>query len=116
MNVFCYNNHANVVNIIPESALTSVVIDDLIFDMDFVGVRLSDYDQRAFGFWSGPLFDPIVACDVPGIGSWKVGRLYPAQFPVTLVEYSVAIATHDHLSPPRLESAVSITQVRVAFP
>lgn len=63
----------NVNGVIPESALASVVIDDLIFDVDFMGVRLSDHDQGAFGFRSGPLFDPVIASDVPGIGSRKVG-------------------------------------------
>lgn len=63
----------NYVNDIPESALAPVIINDLIFNVNFMGVRLSDDDQCSFGLRGGPLFDPVIASYVSGIGSREVG-------------------------------------------
>lgn len=84
--------------------------------MDLVRVRLPHHDQRALGLGRGPLFDPVVARDVPRVGPGEIGRLHPARFPVALVQYPVAVAAGDHLSAPRLERAVAVAQVRVALP
>lgn len=96
--------------------MAPVVIDHLIFDVYLMGIRLSDHDQRSFGFRGRPLFDPVIARNVSRIGPREVWRLDPAQFSVALVEYSVAVASRYHLSPPRLERAVTVPEVRVAFP
>lgn len=81
---------------VPESALAPVVIYHLVFDVNFMGVRLSDHDQSSFGFRRSPLFDSVIASDVPRIRPWEVWRLNSTRLPVTLVQYPVAVAPLDH--------------------
>lgn len=96
--------------------MTSVVIYDLIFNMNFMGVGLPYDDQRTFIFRGRPLLYPVIAGDVPGIRSRKVRGLDPAELSVALIEYPVAVASRYHLPSPRLERAVTVPEVRVTFP
>lgn len=95
--------------------MTTIIVYDLVFNMNFVGIWLSDHDQGALRLRGRSLFYPIVASDVSGISSREVGRLDSAQFAVALIEYPVAVASCYHLSSPRLEGTISVPEVCVAF-
>lgn len=80
-----------------------------------MSIGLPDHDQGALGLRGRPLLYSVIASDVSGVGPREIGRLDAAQFSVTLVENSVAVASCDHLPSPSLESAVSVAEVCVAL-
>lgn len=83
--------------------------------MDFMGVGLSDHDQRTLGVRRCSLLYSVIASDISGICPREIGRLDPAQLSITLVEYSIAVASRNHLPSPSLKSTVSVAEVRVAL-
>lgn len=100
---------------IPECTLASIIIYNSVFNMNFVGIRLSDHDQCAFIFRCRSLLYPVVASDVSWISSREIGRLDSAKFTVALIEYPVAVTSCNHLTSPSLESAISVPKVCIAL-
>jgi len=100
---------------IPECTLASIIIYYSVFNMNFVGIRLSDHDQCAFIFRCRSLLYSVIASDVSWISSREIGRLDSAEFTVTLIEYPVAVTSCNHLTSPSLESAISVPEVCIAL-
>lgn len=98
-----------------KNSLAPVVLDDLVFNMDFVSVPLPDREESVLSSRYSSLLDPVVACDVPRIDSREVGRLDAARSDVAAVEDAVAIRPGDEISTPGLQSAVAVAKVRLAL-
>jgi len=100
---------------LPECTLTSIIIYNSVFNMNFMGIRLSDHDQCAFIFRWRSLLYPVIASDVSWISSREIGWLDSAKFTVALIEYPVAVTSCNHLTSPSLKSAISVPEVCIAL-
>lgn len=71
--------------------MTAIVFDNLILDVNFMRISLSDSKQDVFPTRDVSLFDTIVARDIARINARIIGRLNPTGTDIASVEDTIAI-------------------------